>query len=36
MKLILKGIPASVGIAKGRVKIVKGFEDAANFSEGDI
>ena len=33
---ILKGIPASVGIAEGTVRIVHGSEDKNIFQEGDI
>lgn len=35
-KLILKGIPASVGVASGPVKIVRSRDDAKNFNDGDI
>ena len=35
-KIILKGIPASPGIISGKVKIIKGLEDASFFQEGDI
>ncbi len=35
-KLILKGIPASAGIAQGKVKIIKKIGDMNNFKKGDI
>ena len=35
-KLILKGIPASNGIAQSAVRIVKGAKDTEKFREGDI
>lgn len=35
-QIILKGIPASSGVAKGMVKIVKGIKDIRKFREGDI
>ena len=35
-KIILKGIPASAGIAEGIVRIVSGSEDSERFQEGDI
>jgi pyruvate,water dikinase len=36
MKLLLKGIAASVGVAEGTVKIVHGVKDTASFKEGQI
>lgn len=36
MKKILSGLPASLGKAKGKVKIVRGIEDMSKFREGDI
>jgi pyruvate,water dikinase len=35
-KIILKGIPASPGIVRGKVKIVRGIEDSDKFEEGSI
>lgn len=35
-QIILKGIPASSGVAEGMVKIVKGIKDIRKFREGDI
>ena len=35
-RLILKGIPASQGIAQGKVKIIKGSQDSKKFNRGDI
>ena len=35
-KIILKGIPASSGVAEGTAKIVSGSQDQDSFSEGDI
>ncbi|MBU1178217.1 hypothetical protein KJ903_03270 [Patescibacteria group bacterium] len=35
-KLFLKGIPASQGIAQGKVKIIKGSQDSRKFNRGDI
>ena len=36
MKLILKGIAASPGIAEGEIQVVHGATDALNFKEGNI
>lgn len=36
MKLLLKGIAASAGIAEGKVKIVHGVKDTVSFEEGQI
>ncbi len=36
MKLLLKGIGASQGIAEGVVKIVSGAENQKDFNDGDI
>ncbi|NQV13185.1 MAG: hypothetical protein HQ530_02680 [Parcubacteria group bacterium] len=35
-KLLLKGIPASQGIARGKAKIIKGSQDSNKFNRGDI
>lgn len=35
-KLILKGIAASSGVARGKTKIVENIKDSDNFSAGDI
>jgi len=35
-KVLLKGIPASPGIGKGRVKIILGPEDFKKFEKGDV
>ena len=35
-KVILKGIPASPGLAQGEVKIIKDIEDLTKFNDGDI
>ncbi|MFH2105447.1 MAG: PEP-utilizing enzyme [Parcubacteria group bacterium] len=35
-KLLLKGIPASQGVAKGKVKVIRGIQDADKFNRGDI
>lgn len=35
-KLILTGTAASQGIARGRVKIVKGIQDTSSFEEGSV
>lgn len=35
-KPILRGIAASAGTAKGRVRVVKGIKDTPFFKEGDI
>ena len=35
-KTILKGIGVSVGVVKGKVRIVEGTKDASSFNEGDI
>jgi len=35
-KRILKGTPASVGMAEGPVRIVTGAEDTPQFQEGDV
>ena len=35
-KLLLKGTPASVGVAEGPVRIVTGAEDTPHFQEGDV
>lgn len=35
-KIILKGIPASPGIAKGRVKVLLSPEDAEKMEDGNI
>lgn len=36
MKLILKGLGVSAGIAEGVVRVVSGSEDAGRFEEGNI
>lgn len=35
-KLILKGIAASSGVVQGKVRVIKGIQDAKKFNEGDI
>jgi len=35
-KVLLKGIPASPGIGKGRVKVILGPEDFKKFEKGDV
>jgi len=35
-KILLKGTAASVGIARGKVKMVHGIQDASSFEEGSI
>jgi pyruvate,water dikinase len=35
-KLVLKGIAASSGIVRGKVRLVKGIGDVGRFNEGDI
>lgn len=35
-KIILKGIPASAGVAKGRVKIILDPSDCSKMKKGDI
>ena len=35
-KLLLKGIPASQGIAQGKVKIIEGSQDSDKFNRGDV
>lgn len=36
MQLIVKGLGVSTGKVRGKVKIIKKFEDHASFQEGDI
>lgn len=35
-KVLLKGTPASQGIASGKIRVVSGVEDAGDFEEGEI
>ncbi len=35
-KIILKGVPASPGVAKGKAKIILSPNDVNNFEEGEI